>query len=82
MDDHELAAAAAAAAGELLLDLRARGASRDDGDRESNELILGMLRVERPDDAVLSEESKDDPVRLERGARLDRRPARRHARVR
>jgi 3'(2'), 5'-bisphosphate nucleotidase len=66
VDDHELAAHAAEVAGRLLLDLRARGASRDDGDRESNELILGILAVERPDDAILSEESKDDPVRLER----------------
>jgi 3'(2'), 5'-bisphosphate nucleotidase len=66
MDDHQLAARAADAAGRLLLDLRARGASRDEGDQSSNELILAMLREERPDDAILSEESKDDLVRLER----------------
>ena len=66
MNDHELAARVAGAAAELLLRLRARGASKDDGDRESNDLILAMLHDARPDDAVLSEESRDDPVRLER----------------
>jgi 3'(2'), 5'-bisphosphate nucleotidase len=66
VDDHALAAAVAREAGELLLRLRAAGASKDDGDRESNELILARLRAARPDDAILSEESKDDPVRLER----------------
>jgi 3'(2'), 5'-bisphosphate nucleotidase len=66
MDDHALAAAAAARAGERLLELRAAGASKDDGDREANEVILAMLRAERPEDAILSEESKDDLVRLER----------------
>ena len=66
MNDHSLAARLAYDAGQLLLQLRARGASKDDGDRESNELILAALADARPDDAVLSEESKDDPVRLER----------------
>jgi 3'(2'), 5'-bisphosphate nucleotidase len=66
MDDHALAADVARAAGDLLLDLRARGASKDDGDRRSNDLILGMLRDARPDDAILSEESKDDLIRIER----------------
>ena len=66
MDDHELAAQIAREAGELLLALRARGASKDDGDRESNDLILTRLHETRADDAVLSEESKDDLVRLQR----------------
>jgi 3'(2'), 5'-bisphosphate nucleotidase len=66
VDDHQLAAAAARAAGRLLLDLRARGASRDEADHTSNECILDMLRDARPDDAILSEESKDDLVRVER----------------
>ncbi len=66
MNDHELAADIARAAGELLVRRRAEGASKDDGDRESNELILARLAEARPDDAVLSEESKDDPIRLER----------------
>jgi len=34
------------------------------GDRESNELILERLHAARPDDAILSEESKDDGARL------------------
>ena len=66
MNDHELAAFAAREAGELLLRRRAEGATKDDGDRESNEVILAILARERPDDAILSEESKDDPIRLER----------------
>src|SRR5947207_14634131 len=66
MNDHELAARIARDAGRLLLDLRAIGASKDDGDRESNAFILRALADARPDDAVLSEESKDDPIRLER----------------
>jgi 3'(2'), 5'-bisphosphate nucleotidase len=66
VNDHELAARVAGAAADLLLQLRARGAGKDDGDRESNDLILAMLRDTRPDDAILSEESRDDPVRLER----------------
>jgi 3'(2'), 5'-bisphosphate nucleotidase len=66
IDDHELAAQVAREAGRLLVRRRAEGASKDDGDRESNELILARLAFARPDDAVLSEESKDDPIRLER----------------
>jgi 3'(2'), 5'-bisphosphate nucleotidase len=65
MDDHALAAEIARRAGELLLDLRAAGGSGAEGDRRADDLILGLLREHRPDDAVLSEESKDDPVRLE-----------------
>jgi 3'(2'), 5'-bisphosphate nucleotidase len=66
MDDHELAAQIAREAGRLLVRRRAEGASKGDGDRESNELILARLAESRPGDAVLSEESKDDPIRLER----------------
>ena len=66
MDDHQLAAQIAREAGQLLMRRRAEGASKDDGDRESNDLILARLAEARPDDAVLSEESKDDPIRLER----------------
>jgi 3'(2'), 5'-bisphosphate nucleotidase len=71
-DDHELAAAIARRAGELLVEIRAKAeaegadekTTRSRGDLTSNELILTELARERPDDAVLSEESKDDPVRL------------------
>jgi 3'(2'), 5'-bisphosphate nucleotidase len=66
VDDHQLAADIAREAGELLLDLQARDATKDEGDRLSNELILARLADARPDDAVLSEESKDSPERLGR----------------
>ncbi len=66
MDDHQLAADIAREAGALLLELQAQHASKDDGDRLSNELILARLAATRPDDAVLSEESKDSPARLSR----------------
>ncbi|MDT3440020.1 MULTISPECIES: 3'(2'),5'-bisphosphate nucleotidase CysQ [unclassified Pseudofrankia] len=62
-DDHALAAALAAEAGSLLLDIRAQGGAA--GDRQSNELLLRRLSEERPDDAVLSEERTDDQLRLE-----------------
>ncbi|MEV5834934.1 3'(2'),5'-bisphosphate nucleotidase CysQ [Nocardia sp. NPDC052112] len=63
MDDHTLAAALAEEAGRLLLDIRHEGGAA--GDRKSNTLLLDRLRVARPEDAVLSEESPDDPSRLE-----------------
>ena len=66
MDDHELAADIAREAGELLLELQAKQATKDEGDRLSNDLILDRLARARPEDAVLSEESKDDRIRLER----------------
>ena len=67
MDDHELAARhRARGRASCSCAARAEGASKDDGDRESNDLILARLAEARPDDAVLSEESKDDPIRLER----------------
>jgi len=64
VDDDQLAVDIARRAGELLLDLQARDATKDEGDRLSNELILDRLAAARPDDAVLSEESKDSPARL------------------
>jgi len=67
MNDHEVAAALAEEAGRLLVDLRAGGGPdlKAEGDRRSNELLLGRLAELRPDDAVLSEESVDNPVRLD-----------------
>jgi 3'(2'), 5'-bisphosphate nucleotidase len=70
--DDELAAAIAQRAGALLLEVRAAAqaegvdekTTRSRGDLTSNDLILAELARERPDDAVLSEESKDDPIRL------------------
>ncbi|MBL7489082.1 3'(2'),5'-bisphosphate nucleotidase CysQ [Frankia sp. AgB1.9] len=64
MDDHFLAATLAAEAGELLLAIRAEGGAA--GDRKSNELLLERLSRARPDDAILSEESADDPARVGR----------------
>lgn len=74
--DHVLAADLAQRAGELLLELRrsldeidasdpdAVQSVRDAGDLRSNELLLAALAEQRPSDAILSEESKDDPSRL------------------
>ncbi|MFI6361197.1 3'(2'),5'-bisphosphate nucleotidase CysQ [Nocardia sp. NPDC050630] len=64
MDDHTLAAVLAEEAGELLLDIRSEGGAV--GDRKSNILLLDRLREARPEDIVLSEESPDDPSRIER----------------
>ncbi|MAQ82324.1 MAG: 3'(2'),5'-bisphosphate nucleotidase CysQ [Maritimibacter sp.] len=70
MTDHELAALLAAEAGRLLLDVRAEFADaaaqdrKDAGDKRSHDFLMAALVAERPDDAVLSEEGVDDPVRL------------------
>ena len=72
LDDHQLAAALATEAGELLTELRARLHREDappavlkaEGDRQAHELLMDRLAEERPDDAILSEEGKDDPARL------------------
>jgi 3'(2'), 5'-bisphosphate nucleotidase len=63
MTDAELAAAVAGEAGELLLTLRARGASGAEADRAANDLILDRLRIARPGEFILSEESEDDVAR-------------------
>jgi 3'(2'), 5'-bisphosphate nucleotidase len=67
-DDHALAAGLAERAGQLLLELRARGGEpdvlRDAGDRQSHEFLMTELARERPGDAVLSEEGIDDKARL------------------
>jgi 3'(2'), 5'-bisphosphate nucleotidase len=65
LDDHALAAEAARRAGELLLSLRASGGTGAEGDRQADDMILPFLREHRPDDAILSEESKDDLARLQ-----------------
>ena len=72
-DDHQLAADLAAEAGELLLAVRERLTAEDappsvlkaEGDRQAHELLMRRLAEERPDDAVLSEEGKDDLARLD-----------------
>jgi len=71
--DHALAARVATEAGELLLALRAELESAgtwpadvgDAGDRQAHHLIVDRLRGERPDDAILSEEGRDDLARLD-----------------
>lgn len=65
----QFAADLARGAGRVLLDLRARAGAGEvsgaEGDRVSNEYLLERLAAERPDDAVLSEEARDDPARLD-----------------
>jgi 3'(2'), 5'-bisphosphate nucleotidase len=67
-EDDRLAGDLAAEAGQRLLTLRERGGDADslrrDGDRLSHEFLAAELARLRPGDAVLSEEGKDDPVRL------------------
>jgi 3'(2'), 5'-bisphosphate nucleotidase len=67
-DDHRLARELAEAAGHRLLELRAAGgepdALRKAGDLTSHEFLMAELTRERPGDAVLSEEGKDDAARL------------------
>jgi 3'(2'), 5'-bisphosphate nucleotidase len=68
--DHALAARLATEAGDLLLRVREEfadaeaGERKAAGDRRSHEYLVAALAAERPDDAVLSEEGADDPVRL------------------
>ena len=68
MNDHEVAAALATSAGELLLALRTTGlegsALKDAGDREAHVHLMAELSRLRPEDGVLSEEGKADPARL------------------
>ncbi|GAB3986903.1 3'(2'),5'-bisphosphate nucleotidase CysQ [Actinoallomurus acanthiterrae] len=70
-DDHALARDLATEAGALLLRLRAESGFadiknlRDTGDRESHIYLTEALARQRPGDAILSEEGKDDLVRLD-----------------
>ncbi len=67
-NDHELAAWLADQAGAELLKVREQGLEgkelKDAGDRAAHELLMRLIAEHRPDDAVLSEEGKDDKVRL------------------
>lgn len=65
LGDTDLARAVAQEAGDLLLDLRRHGGLTgkvlgDRGDRLADDLILARLRAARPDDHILSEETRDD----------------------
>lgn len=70
MNDHQLAAQLAADAGRLLLAVREELADappaerKAAGDKRSHDYLMTALAAERPDDAVLSEEGADNPVRL------------------
>jgi 3'(2'), 5'-bisphosphate nucleotidase len=67
-NDHAFAHWAATSAGRLLLQVRESdlegSALKDAGDRAAHELLMDLMGTYRPDDAVLSEEGKDDKARL------------------
>ena len=67
-DDHVLARWLSEEAGRRLLQVRQEGLEgrelKDAGDRAAHELLVQLLAEHRPGDAVLSEEGKDDKVRL------------------
>ena len=64
--DHDLAAALALGAGEVLMRLRTSGSATGEmGDAASQRYLLDQLTTHRPLDAVLSEESVDDARRLD-----------------
>jgi len=69
MTDAELAAHLAACAGRILVEVRASGlfegkALGKAGDQVANQFLVHALRSARPDDGLLSEESKDTEERL------------------
>lgn len=68
MTDAELAAHLAEEAGRLLLEVRAGGLTGGGlgkaGDEAANRLLIEALAAQRPDDGLLSEESKDTAARL------------------
>ena len=69
LDDAALAAALADTAGKILLDVRSSGliegkALGRAGDETANQFLVHALRQRRPDDGLLSEESKDTHERL------------------
>lgn len=69
MTDAELAAHLAEVAGRLLIEVRGSGmlslkALGNAGDATANQFLVHALREQRPDDGLLSEESKDTEERL------------------
>ncbi|CAN7148576.1 3'(2'),5'-bisphosphate nucleotidase CysQ [Phenylobacterium sp. LjRoot219] len=69
MNDVELARHIAETAGRILVELQRSGlfegkALGKAGDRTANAFIIEALKTNRPDDAILSEEEKDNPERL------------------
>jgi 3'(2'), 5'-bisphosphate nucleotidase len=72
MNDTELAREIAETAGRLLIDVRnsrlfAGKVLGKAGDQIANAFIMQALRVNRPDDAILSEEESDNAARLSSG---------------
>ena len=69
-DDHLFAAWAATVAGDLLTEVRSQGLEgkelKDAGDQAAQELLMQVLTTYRPEDSVLSEESKATHVDKER----------------
>jgi 3'(2'), 5'-bisphosphate nucleotidase len=68
-DDAGLARHIADTAGRLLMELRGSGlfegkALGQAGDRTANAFIIEALKANRPEDALLSEEEADNPIRL------------------
>ncbi len=67
-DDHLLASWAATVTGERLQEMRSQGLAgrelKDAGDALGHRILMHLLAQYRPDDAVLSEEGKDDKARL------------------
>ena len=70
-NDHQVSRQIAGEAGRLLVALRSANDVagdqrwlRDEGDARSHRLIISRLAALRPDDAILSEEGKDDQRRL------------------
>ncbi len=71
MTDAELAADLALSAGRILMELRESGKFEDKalgkaGDEAANAFLVRALREQRPDDGLLSEESKDTAERLDK----------------
>jgi 3'(2'), 5'-bisphosphate nucleotidase len=71
MNDADLAAHLAEVCGKLLLQVRASGmlslkALGKAGDATANQFLCHALREQRPEDGLLSEEEKDNPLRLEK----------------
>ena len=69
MTDAELAAHLAEVTGRILIEVRQSGmfegkALGNAGDETANEFLVHALRQQRPDDGLLSEESKDTAERL------------------
>ena len=71
LSDAELAAQLADHAGRILLAVRDSGlitakALGKAGDQTANQFLIHALKEQRPDDGLLSEESKDTPERLDK----------------